>query len=514
MEKTKSSSSSSSGLKLNYKRTLIIGFAFFGILLLWQLYDSWCSRMLTELFARMQYGLADWQIPTKAQQEGVAYLVGVVMAVDNIAALIMLPIFGRLSDKTKTPIGKRMPYILVGTLVSAMIFPLIPLFFHMNSAAGVIVIMGLVLFFMMMYRNPAVALMPDITPKPLRSKANGLINIMGYLGGGIATVLGIFFSLTKYLGYEYISASKYLSMVSAGNAPAYESFVFKEGTLELDYFIIRKTGGGQLWMIMTPFIICSVIMITSVLILFLKIKENKLAVELADDMRRGEELAEVVDKVEEGEKPISKGNRTMLWLILIAEFLWFMAANAVATFQTNYMTITVNQNFEFSMLVTIIGGVGSVVGFAVAGIIADKIGRKWTVFLGLFGVLLSYIIFCFTPLLSEGAITAFLIVIWVINGFSFSLVHTNSFPMVVELCPSAKIGRFTGYYYASSMAAQTITPILLGLLVHFMPAGYRVLPFYAAILIGASIAVFAFVKNVKVGHLGTKRGLEAMGGDD
>ena len=506
---------SSNGLKLNYKRTLIIGFAFFGILLLWQLYDSWCSRMLTELFAKMQYGLPMDGIPTKEQQEGVSYLVGVVMAVDNIAALIMLPIFGRLSDKTHTRLGKRMPFILIGTVVSAIAFPLIPLFFYLNTVFGVIAIMAIVLFFMMMYRNPAVALMPDITPKPLRSRANGLINIMGYVGGGIATLLGVFFSLTQFLGYKYMSVAAYQKAIDAGDTVKILQTIYKGGAV--DYYIVENVGWctHNVWAIMLPFIICSVIMIVSVIILMVKIKENKLAEELKDDMRRGEEEAEVVDKVvDDDQAGMSKANRTMLWLILIAEFLWFMASNAVSTFQVNYLTIGLNKQFEDSMIVTLVGGVGSVVGFIVAGRLAEKFGRKWTVWGGLAGVLVSYIIFCFAPLYSDSMMTVMLLIIWVINGFSFSLVHTNSFPMVVELCPSSKIGQFTGYYYASSMAAQTVTPILLGLLVKFVPAGYHVLPIYAAVLIAASLIVFLFVKNVKVGRLGTKKGIDAIGVDD
>ena len=507
---------SSNGLKLNYKRTLIIGFAFFGILLLWQLYDSWCSRMLTELFARMQFGLGRDGIPTKEQQEAVSYLVGVVMAVDNIAALILLPVFGRLSDKTHTRLGKRMPYILIGTAVSAVVFPLIPLFFYFNSAVGVIVIMGLVLLFMMMYRNPAVALMPDITPKPLRSRANGLINVMGYIGGGIATVLGIFFSLTQFLGYKYMSPDAYAKAIAKGDTVDIIQTITKAGG-DVDYYIVKNVGWctNNVWAIMLPFIICSVIMIISTIILLVKVRENKLAVELADDMRRGEEEAEVIDKVEEDENAkMTAANRRMLWLILIAEFLWFMAANAVSTFQVNYLTIGLNKQFEDSMIVTIVGGVGSVVGFIFAGRIAEKIGRKWTTWFGLGGVLVSYIIFCFAPLFSDGLLSPMLCVIWLINGFSFSLVHTNSFPMVVELCPSSKIGQFTGYYYASSMAAQTVTPILLGLLVKFVPAGYHVLPIYAAALIAGSLIVFLFVKNVKVGKMGVKKGLDAIGSDD
>ena len=177
-------------LKLNYKRTYLIGFAFFGILLLWQVYDSWCPTLLTELFKNA----------FSSSDKEVQYLVGIMMAMDNLAALILLPIFGRISDKTHTRIGKRMPYILVGTFICAIAFPFIPLLFHFNNLVGVLIMMLIVVIFMMMYRNPAVALMPDLTPKPLRSKANGIINIMGYIGGAFATVVGIVFVLSDYLG--------------------------------------------------------------------------------------------------------------------------------------------------------------------------------------------------------------------------------------------------------------------------------------------------------------------------
>ncbi|MBQ7720019.1 MAG: MFS transporter, partial [Clostridia bacterium] len=188
-------------LKLNVKRTALIGFAFFGILLLWQVYDSWCPTFLTDIFARRMYGISSAELKTGDPEKllNVQWLVGIIMACDNLAALILLPIFGSLSDKTRSPIGKRMPYILTGTFVAAVAFPFIPLFFHYSNIAGMVVMMALVLVFMMMYRNPAVALMPDITPKPLRARANGIINIMGYLGGAFATVLGIFLPLSSYI---------------------------------------------------------------------------------------------------------------------------------------------------------------------------------------------------------------------------------------------------------------------------------------------------------------------------
>ena len=193
--------------KLNLKRTFLIGFAFFGILLLWQVYDSWCPPLLTELFKNAFHVENDREVQ---------YLVGIMMAIDNLAALILLPIFGRLSDKTRTPIGKRMPYILAGTAVCAIAFPFIPVFYHFNKVGGVIAMMAIVVIFAMMYRNPAVALMPDVTPKPLRSKANAIINLMGSAGGIIA--LGFMTFLSKdyksYIGcFACLAALMIVSLV-------------------------------------------------------------------------------------------------------------------------------------------------------------------------------------------------------------------------------------------------------------------------------------------------------------
>ena len=349
---TNSADTAKSGFKLNYKRTLTIGFAFFGILLLWQVYDLWCPTFLTELF-KSAFTITD--------EMQVQYLVGIMMAIDNLAALILLPIFGRLSDRTNTKIGKRMPYILIGTFVCAVAFPCIPLFFHYNNVVGTIIMMMTVLIFAMMYRNPAVALMPDMTPKPLRSKANGLINIMGYIGGAFATIVGIVFVLSQYLG----SATQHLTYSTGSEIIKSASLVIKSHTWQY----------GNIWAIEIPFLIGSVLMLVSAIVLFIKIKENQLAIEMKDEMARGEEEAEVVDKVSE-DKPMTKANRTMLILILIAEFFWFMADNGIGTFMGNYTVYFLGAETSSNMINTIVGGVGSVVGFAVGGIIAGKIGRK------------------------------------------------------------------------------------------------------------------------------------------
>jgi maltose/moltooligosaccharide transporter len=366
--------------KLDYKRTFIIGFAFFGILLLWQVYDSWCPTFLTELFK---------EALNLQKTEEVQYLVGIMMALDNVAALIMLPIFGNLSDKTHTKIGKRMPYILVGTFVCAVAFPFIPVFFHYHMMGGTIAMMAIVVFFAMMYRNPAVSLMPDITPKPLRSKANGIINIMGYIGGAFATVVGIIFVLSNYLGRD-----------ENGNS------------------VNWVNHSGNIWTIELPFLIASVLMVISALVLFFLINENKIEEEVRPEMLRGEKMAEVEDKVED-DKPMSKANKTMLILILVAEFFWFMADNGIGTFMGNYTLYYLHCKTSSNMINTIVGGLGSVIGFALGGIIAGKIGRKKTILCGLGLALVS-------------------VVVWLICGLTIpvetpSAGEFNTFPIYLYL---------------------------------------------------------------------------------
>ena len=470
-------------LKLNYKRTFLIGFAFFGILLLWQVYDSWCPTFLTDIFARRMYGLSSAQLKASDPDKilNVQWIVGIIMACDNLAALILLPIFGALSDKTRTPIGKRMPYILTGTFVSAVAFPFIPLFFHRNNIAGMVAMMAVVLIFMMMYRNPAVALMPDITPKPLRARANGVINIMGYLGGAFATVLGIFLVLSNYI-----------------NAP---------------------DAARSLWTIELPFLIASVLMVISALVLFFTVKENEVEAEMREQLELGEALAAVETPIDD-DKPMSKANRQMLLAILGAEFLWFMSDNALTTYIGNYVIYYLNAASSATMILTILGGLASVIGFATAGSVADRIGRKYTISCGLALTFLGLVIACFvtptgvvTGANGEYAFPKMLFLVWALKGLGMAFVHNCSFPMVVELCSSNRIGRFTGYYYAASMSAQTITPVLLGLVLNATMA-WRTLTVYAAALTALSFLVFTTrVKNIRARKVENAHGLEALDGD-
>lgn len=493
------------------KRTLWIGLAFFGILLVWQLYNTYCAPMLTFLFAKhdyadiikvamaeaapgvvvdMKYLLAYKYIDSNMYLD-LQWKVGIIMALDNIAALFIMPIFGHLSDKTKTKLGKRMPYIIVGSVVTAIALPFIPFFFNsgmMENAAlvgwivGMVATMVVIIIFMMSYRSPAVALMPDLTPKPLRSKANGLINIVGYVGGAIGSIFGIVIPVTKYI----------------------------------------DGSNRSLLMLEIPFIVCSVVLLASLALLLWKVRDNKLHAELDEEIKRGDAFGESAEQVVTSGK-LSKTNLRNLWLILIAEVFWFMSINAIETFQTNYVMFWLNTSSSGGAIMTVISGAASVVGFLVAGIIADKIGRKWTIFIGICVVALCYLAFVFIPKAPEPATPQeafnaslpwiFFILLPTI-GLGSSLIHICSFPLVTDYCTGEKLGKFTSFYYSASMLAQSVTPIFIGFI--FRASGnWQALPIYSAVLMAVAGLVFFFVKAPKRNDKAeNKKGLEALGDDD
>ncbi len=151
-------------MKLNYKRTFFVGFAFLSICAFWEVYEGIVPKMLEGTF-----GLGETKV-------------GAIMAIDNVLALFLLPIVGAISDKVNTRIGRRMPFILGGTLMAAAFILILPIADYQGNFILFMVALAVVLLAMASYRSPAVALMPDVTPKPLRSKANAIINLMGTLG--------------------------------------------------------------------------------------------------------------------------------------------------------------------------------------------------------------------------------------------------------------------------------------------------------------------------------------------
>jgi len=432
-------------LKLNYRNTLFIGFGFFSILMLWQIYNTYAPIFLGRL-------LSD----TGTIDSADAPLVGFIMSLDNLFALFMLPIFGILSDKTKTKYGRRMPYIIVGMFVAAILFPLIAVAYILSSLAGVIIMMLMILIIMNIYRNPAVALMPDVTPKPLRSRANGIINLIGYVGAIIAGGLVIVFGE---------SGTKSITTVA-------------------------------------PFLIVSGVMLVAMIVLFIKIKENKLIEESKEDMQLGEELSLSIEKVSEN-APLSKKDKTNMIFILIAVFLWFAAFNSIETFISSYSENVLN-NFNIAGTITIILVISSMITFIPAGYVAGSIGRKFTVIAGLALMIVGLAV----AMTIHQATAPFFLSIAVI-GIGWALINVNSYPMMVEMAHKNNVGKYTGFYYTSSMLAQSFTPIVAGAFINQI-GNYNVLFPYALFLTIGAFVVFFFVKENKQVQKQIKKGLDAF----
>lgn len=426
-------------LKLNYKRTFIIGLTFFTILMLWQMYNYYCPLFLARLL-KNTYGDKDYN-----------YLIGIIMAMDNVLALFLLPLFGNLSDKTHSKYGRRMPFIVVGTIVSMILFPLIPLFFAKNSLVGVIATMGLVLIFMQMFRNPAVSLMPDVTPKPLRATANGIINFVGYIGAIFAGAIQMI-SLFKMPNIETEIPNPYL-------------------------FII-------------PFAFTSILMLVSLIILIVKIKENKVLEEMKLDMEVGEQLAET-EAASKPDHKLTKQDKTNLVLLIASIFLWYMGFNAVETFWSTYGIEVMNKGSV--SIATVALTVASLITFIPAGKLVSKIGRKWSIILGL-GLMIISLGGCFIcSQISLKTNLVIYILLFVISGVGWAFINISSYPMVVEMSDKNSVGKYTGLYYTSSMLAQSITPICVGFLMDAL--GYESMFAYATGFMILALIVFVFIKS-------------------
>ncbi len=414
-------------MKLNNKRTLLVGLAFLSICAFWQLYDNVIPLILKQTF----------QIP-----DGLA---GIIMALDNVLALFLLPLFGMLSDRTRTPIGKRMPYILGGTAVAVVLVNLLPVADRQHSLLLFMVTLGLLLLAMGTYRSPAVALMPDVTPKPLRSKGNAIINLMGALGG-----------------------------------------VF---TLGVTGFLVKKTADGAPPDYTLLFAAVAALMVVCVAVLFFTVRENKLAGEVAAlEKEPTPSDAQAHRKTEAGWAGLAPEMRRSLLLILCSVFLWFMGYNAVTTAFTKYAQQMWGAELGTASRYLMVATVGAVISYLPVGYLATRFGRK-RVIQG--GVLL--LAACFATGLLFVQPNAGIYVMFALVGVAWAMVNVNSYPMVVEISKSGDVGKFTGYYYTFSMAAQIVTPIVSGYLLQFV--GYWTLFPYAALMVALSFVTISQAKH-------------------
>lgn len=468
-------------MKLNYKRTILVGFAFFLISAFWQAYDAIVPLILTNHFG----------LPQTAS--------GAVMSIDNVLAVFLLPIFGALSDKVNTKHGRRTPFIFFGAISAMISFVCLTfvdnyqiarladagLVFNTGSSSetalpekalkltlkltlenplplvGFIATLLVVLLAMATFRSPAVALMPDVTVKPLRSKGNAIINLMGTAGGILVLVLGMIFATSKNPYMQY-----------------------------------------------TPYVLAVVaIMATGLVIFLISVKEKKWAEEMeAESVRLG--LEEAPAESENGEKrKLTKGEFASLLLILASVALWYIGYNSITSKYSVYATNILGFDFNFTL---IIAQAAAIISYIPVGMIASKVGRRKTI---LAGVAMLATAFAIGILIEPTTPEFIMFPVFILAGMGWATINVNSFPMVVELAKSGDVGKYTGYYYTASMAAQIVAPILSGFLYDLIGMRYTFFTF-GAIFVACSFVTMFFVKHGDAKPVAKKSALESLDVDD
>ena len=382
-------------MKLNYKRTFFVGLAFLSISAFWQMYDNIIPLILQNTFHLNEV------------------VIGAIMAIDNVLAVFLLPIIGTLSDKVNTPLGKRSPFILVGTCAAVVLMMLLPYADRTQNLWLFVIALGLTLIAMATYRSPAVALMPDLTPKPLRSAANAVINLMGAVGG-----------------------------------------VF---SLLLIRFLVKGSGKPSYFPVFAG---VAILMVFAVVVLLITIREKKLAAQIAMEYPDTEE--DISSPAGES-APLPPEVMRSLRLILVSIFLWFTAYNAVTTAFSRYaVTVWKMEGGGFASCLLVATG-AAIVSYIPTGALASRIGRKKTILVGLVCMFISYTAVMFFPTYHFAANIFFALI-----GVGWAAVSVNSLPMVVEMSKGSEVGKYTGLYYTFSMSAQIVTPILSGVLLRYI----------------------------------------------
>ena len=512
-------------MKLNTKRTILVGFAFFLISAFWQAYDATIPVILTNKFGMSQ----TWS--------------GVIMALDNVLAVFMLPLFGTLSDKCMgNRFGKRTPFITIGTIIAAI--ALVGLSFvdaaqlkNISDVAKIddpaalsviydtqaekelmtpdgekfvledvmskeeftsitstnengtnpdytnyvatarqayaaqatkadpvplvlfVVLLLVILVAMATFRSPAVALMPDVTVKPLRSKANAIINLMGTAGGILVLVLGMVFA-TSAVKNQMMNYTVYYCVIAG-------------------------------------------IMLTALAVFLLTVREKEWSRQMREDsVKYGIEE----EQEQTGEKRgLSKGEKRSLLLILASIALWYFGYNAVTSKYSVYAGNILNMDYNTTLL---LAQAAAIVAYLPAGMVASKIGRKKTI---ISGVVILTVAFALAGTMRSGSSVLVMNILFAMAGIGWATINVNSFPMVVEMCSGADIGKYTGFYYTASMSAQIVTPMLSGLLMDGF--GMTVLFPYAAIFVALAFVTMIFVTHGDA-KVVSKKGLDAFDLDD
>ena len=439
-------------MKLDTKRTVLVGFAFLSICAFWQMYDNLVPLILTNTFHLNET------------------ISGAIMAADNVMALFLLPLFGGLSDKCTSRLGRRRPFILFGTLAAICLMLLLPLFadsYHAAPGGGkvalFICVLGLLLVAMGTYRSPAVALMPDITPKPLRSKANAIINLMGAVGGILYLLITTFLYHVK--SETYVSFFPLFAIVAGIMAAAMAVVMFFVNEPEL----VKKQQEYDR-----------------------KHPED----DLTEHTAQGDTLPADVKK--------------SLTFLLVSISLWFVGYNGVSTWFSVYAENIWGMSLgQANTCLTIATG-GAILSYIPIGTVASRIGRRKTIRFGALLLSGSFLAAFLLTMALEG-FSPVLYVLFLLVGLAWASINVNSLPMVVEMCKGSEVGKFTGLYYTFSMSAQIITPIVAGWLLRNI--SYRALFPYAAVFVFASFLTMGFVRHGD-NKVPAKKGLEAYDVED
>ena len=416
-------------MKLNYKRTFLVGFAFLSISAFWQMYDT-----IIPLIMRDTYHLGD----------GPA---GIIMSLDNIVALFLLPLFGALSDK----VGRRIPFIVAGTFTAVVLMMLIPALDNTYGAWSpstsiivFVVVLGALLITMGTYRSPAVALMPDVTPKPVRSKGNAIINLMGAVGGAFTLVV-------------------------------------------MKILVVPGAGGRANYLYL--FLAVAILMALAALTVLFFVPERKLVQQMKDINYGVSEEEDQSKSIEvDGKQKLPPEVMRSLILILATITLWFLGYNAVTTAFSKYATKMWASGLNHVSTCLLVATGVAIISYLPIGFLASRIGRKKTIIIGLLVALACFI---------YGAVGArtfspALYVMFAAIGFAQAAVTVNTFPMVWEISRFGNVGKYTGFYYTCSMAAQVVTPIVSGYLLQYV--GYDTLFPYAAVFIALAIIPVSLTK--------------------
>ncbi len=424
-------------LKLDYKRTFYTSLGVMGVFIVFQVLETYMSVFLSDLFVKRYGG-----IPSDH-----THMVGIILGAGNFFTLVCAPLISYMSDKTKSRLGKRMPYIMLGTILVAILLPLLPFLYMANNILWFVLVLQAVVVIADTYRVPMVALMPDITPKPLRNKASGFVDLMGYIGIIIVGIMAVIF-------------------------PAK---LDTEGFLSYD--------PATIWV---PFVVTAVLMVAFLIVMVLKIKENKLAIDLKEDMLAGEKLAETDTNVTK-ETKLSKFDKRNLTFMLLAIFFWNLSFAAVQNYGAIFGLEVLDVDTGWWGIVTISLTVFGMLSMLPAGNLANKIGRKATIILGLVLIIVPFLVACFikTPWLFYIA--------FAFAGAGWAIINVVSYPMVVEFASEKNLAKFTSQYYFFKTLAYCFAPILSSIFITHR--GYSVLFIYATVVMLIAIICFAFYRK-------------------